>query len=297
MPDKSIFIVDPFKNILNVYRTILEEKGFAVSTGADLDQVLESRSFIGYSIIITEFFFPVDKTCHFIRMVKKAVPETYLIMSSSVIIDDPAYKEMFDAGLDDVLIKPYGQDILLAHIEKGIKRQKLFIENKKYEKEAFYPSVQGDHPGVFGPAFFKKLLRQEIKKAKRHQQPMSIILLKLPSKERMGTRFESFYDELIDLLRKSLREEDLMGRENGNLGIILDKTDEAGSQNLGRRLSQLINTHPSFQSNLSFQDIANELSFQYYTFPHQTDIPEFLTPLMQEMEVEILSNQPHELFR
>ena len=62
------------------------------------------------------------------------MPETYLIMSSSVIIDDPAYKEMFDAGLDDLLVKPYGQEKLLAHIEKGIKRQKIFIENKKYEK-------------------------------------------------------------------------------------------------------------------------------------------------------------------
>jgi DNA-binding response OmpR family regulator len=290
MPEKSIFIVDPFENILNVYRTILEEKGFVVSTGTDLDQVLQSGLFIGYSIIITEFFFPLEKTCHFIRMVKKSMPETYLIISSSVIIDDSAYKEMFDAGLDDVLVKPYGQDKLLAHIEKGIMRQKVFIENKKYEKETFHLATPEDHPGVFGPVFFKKLLRQEIKKAKRHQEPMSLILLKLPSKDRMGIRYETFYIELIDLLRKSLREEDVMGRENGNLGIILDKTDEEGSQNLGRRLSQLIKTHPTFQSNLSVQDIVNELAFQYYTFPRQTNIPEFLTPLLKEMEVEFPSN-------
>lgn len=290
MPETSIFIVDPFENILNVYRTILEEKGFVVSIGTDLDQVLQSGLFRGYSIIITEFFFPLEKTCHFIRMVKKAMPETYLIISSSVIIDDPAYKEMFDAGLDDVLVKPYGQDKLLAHIEKGIIRQKVFVENKKYEKETFHLAALEDHPGVFGPVFFKKLLRQEIKKAKRHQEPMSLILLKLPSKDRMGIRYETFYIELIDLLRKSLREEDVMGRENGNLGIILDKTDEEGSQNLGRRLSQLIKTHPTFQSNLSVQDIVNELAFQYYTFPRQTNIPEFLTPLLKEMEVEFPSN-------
>ncbi len=116
-----------------------------------------------------------------------------------------------------------------------------------------YSTAPEDHPGVYGPVFFKKLIRQEIKKARRHQQPVSLILLKLPSKDRMGNRFGSFYIELIDLLRKSLREEDLIGRENGNLGIILDKTDEAGSQNLGRRLSKLIQTHPSFQANLSLQ--------------------------------------------
>ncbi len=264
MPEKSICIIDPFENVLNVYRMILEEKGFAVCTFAELDQALQSCSSTAYSIIITEFFFPLEKMCHFIRSVKKVVPETYLIMSTSVIIDDPSYKEMFDVGLDDLLVKPYGQEKLMAHIEKGIKRQKIFLENKKNEKGfIFYPAVQEDHPGVFSPAYFKKLIRQEIKKARRHQQPVSLILLKLPSKDRMGTRFGSFYVELIDLLRKSLREEDLMGRENGNLGIILDKTDEAGSQNLGRRLSKLIQTHPSFQSNLSLQDILNELAFQY----------------------------------
>jgi DNA-binding response OmpR family regulator len=291
MPEKSICIIDPFENVLHVYRMILEEKGFTVFTAAELDQAPQGFSLKNYSIIITEFFYPLEKLCNFIRSVKKEVPEIYLIMSTSVTIDDPTYKEMFDAGLDDLLTKPYGQEKLMAHIEKGIKRQEIFIENLNNEKGAgFYAIVKEDDQGVFGPAYFKKLIRQEIKKARRHQQPVSLILLKLPSKDRMDTRFGSFYVELINLLRKSLREEDLIGRENGNLGIILDKTDESGSQNLGRRLSKLIQTHPYFQSDLSFQDIINELAFQYYTFPHQTNIPDFLTPLLKEMEVEFSSH-------
>jgi DNA-binding response OmpR family regulator len=288
MPEKSICLIDPFENIFNVYRMILEEKGFKVCTTAELDHAPEDCY---YSVIIMEFFYPVEKLCQFIKSIKRKTPETYLIMSTSVIIDDLTYKTLFDAGLDDVLVKPYGQEILLAHIEKGMKRQEIFIENNKIKKEpSYYPTSQEDLPGVFGPVFFKKMLRQEFKKAKRHQQPISLILLKLPSKEKMGTRFESFYIELIELLRKSLREEDLMGRENGNLGIILDKTDEAGSQQLGLRLSKLIQTHPSFQSNPSEKDIIKELAFQYYTFPNQKDIPELLTSLLREIEVEFPSH-------
>jgi DNA-binding NtrC family response regulator len=59
---KSILIIDPFKNVINIYRMILEEKGFAVSTAADLDQVPQNKSLETYSIIITEFFFPLEKT-------------------------------------------------------------------------------------------------------------------------------------------------------------------------------------------------------------------------------------------
>ena len=288
MPEKLICLIDPSENVLNVYRMILEEKGFVVCNFAELDQALNSCSSIAYSIIITEFFFPLEIMCHFIRSVRKVLPETYLIVSTSMIIDDPSYKEMFDTGLDDLLVKPYGQEKLMAHIEKGIKRQEIILKNKKGFSS--YPAFEDDYPGVFGPDYFKKLIRQEIKKARRHQQPVSLILLKLPSKDRMGNRFGSFYMELIDLLRKSLREEDLIGRENGNLGIILDKTDEAGSRNLGRRLSELIKTHPSFQANLALQETLNELAFQYYTFPYQTNIPEFLTPLLKEMEVEFPSH-------
>ena len=135
MPEKSICIIDPFENVLDVYRMILEEKGFTVCTFVELDQALQSCSSTAYSIIITEYFFPLEKMCHFIRSVKKLAPETYLIVSTSVIIDDPSYKDMFDVGLDDLLVKPYGQEKLMAHIEKGIKSQKIFLENKKNEKE------------------------------------------------------------------------------------------------------------------------------------------------------------------
>jgi PleD family two-component response regulator len=290
MPKKSICIIDPFKNILEVYRIILEEKGYEVDTALTLEESLHCCALKSYSIIITEYFFPLEKMRHFIRSIKKVTPETYLIMNTSVTIDDPTYKALFDMGLDDLLVKPYEQEKLLAHIEKGVIRQEILIEKQKREKGVYSdPVAQGDPRGVFSPVYFNKLIRQEIKKAKRHNQPVSFVLLRLPSKDIMGNGFESFYLELINLLRKSLREEDIMGRENGNLSIILEKTDEAGSQKLGRRLEALIQAHPSFQSKPSLQAVLNGLAFQYYTFPHPETIPEFLRPLLKEIETEFPS--------
>jgi PleD family two-component response regulator len=287
MPKKSICIIDPIKNILEVYRIILEEKGYEVDTVLTLEEALHCCALKSYSIIITEYFFPLEKMCHFIQSIKKAAPETYLIMNTSVTIDDSTYKALFDMGLDDLLVKPYEQEKLLAHIEKGVIRQEILIENQKREKGVYSdPVAQGDPRGVFSPVYFNRLIRQEIKKAKRHSQPVSFILLRLPSKEMMDNEFGSFYDELINLLRKSLREEDVMGRENGNLGIILEKTDEAGSQKLGRRLTALIQAHPSFQSKPTLKAVLNGLVFQYYTYPHPENIPEFISPLLKEIEIE-----------
>ncbi len=156
-------------------------------------------------------------------------------------------------------------------------------------KALFDPTNREDSPEIFTPPYFKRLIRQELKKARRHQQPLSLILLKLPSKDIVAEGFEPFYFELIRLLRKSLREEDLLGRENGNLGILLQQTDQSGSQNLGKRLSTLIQTLPSFQTNSSLQTLFNESAFQYYTFPDQSDIPEFISPLLKEIDQEFPS--------
>ena len=76
----------------------------------------------------------------------------------------------------------------------------------------------------------------------------------------MAEGFEPFYFELIRLLRKSLREEDLLGREDGHLGILLQQTDQSASQNLGRRLSTLIQTLPSFRTNSVAANLVQRIS-------------------------------------
>ncbi len=137
MLKKSILVVDPIKNVLDVYRMILEEKGYAVDTAIDLEEALHFCFLNCYSVVITEYFTPLEKMHHFIRSIKESTPETYQIMSTRVTIDDLNYKELFDMGLDDLLVKPYGRERLLAHIEKGIKRQELCRENQKNEQGSF----------------------------------------------------------------------------------------------------------------------------------------------------------------
>ena len=157
MLKKSICLIDPIKNVLDVYRMVLEEKGYAVDTAIDLEEALHGCFLNCYSVIITEYFTPLEKMHHFIRSIKESTPETYQIMSTSVNIDDLNYKKLFDMGLDDLLVKPYGREKLLAHIEKGIKRQELCRENQKNEQRLF---VDPDQPGGFSgnlyPALFQK---------------------------------------------------------------------------------------------------------------------------------------------
>lgn len=291
MNDNSILLFDPFENILTIYQTILEEAGFQVNTTTDLTKAAHFFSIKHYPIVIIEYVISFEDTVQFIQGVKKTSPETYIILNSSIAIDDQTYGKFFEMGLDDYLLKPYAPEKLLLHIRKGLKQIKLVQECREKERQSFFdPMAQKVQQEIFTPLYFKRELRRELKKADRHLQPMSLLLLKLPTQEVMGERFEPFYGKLINILKGGLREEDILGRENGKLGILLSQTDQTGSQTLGERLSNKIKSHPSFESDHFIKPIINDLAFQYYTFPDSSEIPEFINPLLQGLA---LDHPPH----
>jgi GGDEF domain-containing protein len=151
-----------------------------------------------------------------------------------------------------------------------------------HEQQSFFePMAQKVNQEIVNSLYFKKEIRRELKKAKRHQNPMSLLLLKIPNREILGDRYESFYGGLVKILKGALREEDVVGRENGRLGIILSQTDQIGSQILGQRLSEEIQSNPSFQADEFLKPILQDLAFQFYTFPDQSELPEFILPLLE----------------
>jgi GGDEF domain-containing protein len=106
----------------------------------------------------------------------------------------------------------------------------------------------------------------------------------------MGERFEFFCQELAKLVRTYTREEDMVGRENGNFGILLPETDQAGSQALLKRLTRLIQDEQSFQFDETMRPYSETLSFQTFTYPEEFLIPESLMSVLEEINKEYSRN-------
>jgi GGDEF domain-containing protein len=141
---------------------------------------------------------------------------------------------------------------------------------------------------IFNTAFFKRCLRQEFKRAKRHHHPFSLLLIQVPGGEKIGNRFESFYMDLAKIVKKHTREEDMIGKNNGEIGIILPETDETGSGALVQRLLNLIHADPQFKHDESLSSYIEALSFQSFTFPGQFSIPESLKAVLEDVDKENL---------
>src|SRR5512136_3062331 len=158
-------------------------------------------------------------------------------MVTNAIIDEKTYEKLFTIGVDDFILKPYSPERILVHIKKGLKQRDLILRQQKLEKLSFFePFAQEIQEVIFNIAFFKRCFRQELKRAKRHHHPFSLILIRVPGSGEIGSRFDSFYMDLVKIVKKHTREEDLIGKNNGEIGIILPETDQTGSETLLQRL-------------------------------------------------------------
>ncbi len=276
-----ILLIDPFKNLVDMYQILLETENFFVETAKDLEEAFQRFSNRQYSVVITEYFSEVEDSCRIIPFVKNNAPATYILMVTYKNIDDQTYGSLFDLGLDDLIIKPCSPEKILVHIQKGLRQREWVLQKQELERQIILdPIARRTQTYIFSQSYFRRCLRQELKRAKRRRHPLSLLLLQIPPRDRMGDHFELFFAELAKILRGYIREEDVVGRENGNLGILLPETDQVGSRVVLQRLFNLI------QSDRVMEPITKNLSFQSFTYPTEFEVPQSLKKVLEEIDKE-----------
>jgi len=287
MPNDWILLIDPFKNLLNAYRVILEDQGYFVESAMSLKESSEKLSLRPYSVVITEYFSPFEETYLMIQQTKQMHPETSIIMVTNTTIDDTSYEKLFDAGLEDIILKPYSPEKILVHIKKGLRRRDWMLGKEELKKQADSKSLHRGVPDLnLEPVHFKKCLRQELKRTRRHQHPLSLLLLEISNDPILGDRSDSFCAELAGTFRKHIREEDTVGRDNGHIGILLPETDQMGSQAVMKRLSTLAQSHPAFLSDKTLRSLIQTLPIRAFTYPEKFIVPQSLRTVVEEVSKE-----------
>jgi PleD family two-component response regulator len=275
----SILLIDPFKNLVNAYHIFLAEEGYSVEVALNLGDAYRLVNKNRYDIMIMEYVSPFVDTEEMIDRVKKFFPDTYILMVTNATIDEETYERLFTLGVDDFILKPYSPDKILVHLRKGLKQRELILQLQELKRLNLLDRITEEiNAPVFNRVFFEKWLRQELKKSKRHQHPFSLLLIRtgVEEREKLGDGFDRFYSELIRMIRRSSREEDVVCKNNGEISLILPETDEKGCEALMRRLSNIVQTHTPFKSDKVLKPFVQTLSFQSYTYPTQFEIPESL---------------------
>lgn len=287
MDQDWILLVDPFKNLLNAYRMILEEEKYLVETAGTIKEAYLLFDKKSYSVVLMEYLPPFEPFQKMIQWMKEKSSETYIMVVTNATVDEKTYARLFDIGVDDFILKPYAPQKIIICIKKGLRQREVIARVNQLERlNLLDPIARNIEELIFSKIFLKRCLRQELKKSRRHRHPFSIILIQIPANEKGGERYDHFYGELARRIRKFIREEDFMIKNNGEIALLLPDTNQMGSQALGGRLSDLIRNDPSWISDDLLSTMVQAPSFQCFTYPDQFDLPEPLRGMVQEMQKE-----------
>jgi diguanylate cyclase (GGDEF)-like protein len=287
-----ILLVDEDLNVLTSFKTLLEERGFEVETAQDRDQFLSILSRKSFSVLITEYLLQHADTRDIVRRVKTTSPQTYIIVVTGAAVDEILHEELVDLGIGDLFIKPFPIEGLVIAVKKGFQQRQLAMGVKGLRKQLnlartrFRKASQGylldpltgsPECQIYNDRYLRDRFNRELKRARRHNRYLSLMLLSLTSPEKvkgLGPRkTDRYLTEMARVVRENIRAEDTVARHRQGFALILPETERGGTDCVIRRLKGLIQGHPPFLSDPQFKQLNRQLNFTSYSYPEQLEIP------------------------
>jgi PleD family two-component response regulator len=280
--EHPLLLIDPYKNLLQAYALLLGDLGFPVDTAFNLQEARARLAENKYALIVCELLYPPKICLNFWQESKRENPDTFFIVLTDMDLTDEDYKTFFDSGIDDLLEKPCSPEKLLVRIRRGLRYRDLRVTVDRLKNLALMdPLTESAKKVVLDAGYFRQCLRQEMKKARRHREPFSLVMINNAGGADKDDHTGKFVIELAGLLGRNTREEDLLGRDRDAFGLILPRTGREGSQVLTDRLNGVLRKHPAFQEG-PFWELVQRINFETCTYPDQTDLPEPYAGLLAE---------------
>ena len=287
-----ILLVDEDPNVLTSFKTMLEERGFEVETAQDRGQALSHLSRKSFSVLITEYLLEHVDTRDIIHRVKTTSPEMFVIVVTGAAIDEILHEELVDLGISDLFIKPFPIEGLVIAVKKALRTRHLAMGAKRLRKQLnlarirfretsegylLDPLTGSPECQIYNDRYLRDRLNRELKRARRHNRYLSLMLLSLTSPEKvkgLGPRkTDRYLIEMAKVVRENIRAEDTVGRHRQGFAFILPETESDGTTCVIRRLKGLIQGHPPFLSDPQFKKLNRRLNFTSYSYPEQLEIP------------------------
>lgn len=298
MSEGKILIVDDDGNTRNAYKDLFDGCGFDTCVAENENRALELLRSENCQAILLDLMVTSSALLSVAEKMKKEFPTVFI----SIMIADPSpamLKKAINAGIDDYLVKPLLPMRLIDGIKKGILRYKLEEENWQLRRNLEEIQAQNRQwimhdleTGVFNSQYFTERLDTEVKRAKRHEHWLSLLLCNLElgalgiGEEESNTSPADKILELLKVISGNIRDVDIIGRYNSGFAIILPETTLEGSSSLCSRLKKsMIDAFESPNGNDNrLQDYSTKLNVRFgvATYPLDSHLPKKLIKIAED---------------
>jgi DNA-binding response OmpR family regulator len=135
MSKETIVILDNERHIQWTLKKLLEAEQYTILPADSIGSVMPIFSEREVACLITEYWIDHFYTLELVRGLKKTFPETYVMMLTSKELNDEKYKEILNAGVDDLFEKPFAAAKILLHLKKGLRQRNIFLQKKQLEQK------------------------------------------------------------------------------------------------------------------------------------------------------------------
>lgn len=181
-----VLVLDDEMLVLNVIESVLRNRGYDVWITNDADQALEILRAHEADILILDLVMPGKSGIEFYRELKQekiVIPTIVLTASDNTDDHVLALRE----GIDDFLKKPFEADVLVANVEKLIKKEQK--HKNAYLKDGLTTA--------YTRRFFAERFAQEKAKYQRDGIPFSVVFIDLDHFKEINDTYGHVFGDVV----------------------------------------------------------------------------------------------------
>lgn len=246
-----ILIVDDSPDNLEVLATRLRFRGYEIDTAVSGTEAIEHTTKSPPDLMLLDIMMPDIDGFEVTRRIKNN-PVLPFIPIILVTARDSTQDKVagLDAGADDYLTKPINFPELEARVRSMLRIKELQDELGEKNKELEQLSISDGLTNLFNHRHIQEMVHDEYERARRTGEPLSVVMFDFDHFKRVNDEHghqvgDRVLQEMADILRKTAREIDKLGRYGGEEFIaLLPETDPENATVFAERVRERVARHP-----------------------------------------------------
>lgn len=261
MPELNVLVIDKDKAVRDLLKEELGLVGYKVWVTSEAEEGLTLVKKIPFGIILTDLKLPNIDGIELVKKLKEVRSE------SSVIAIVPYYSlrlaiEAISKGdILDYVTKPFNVEEVKLVLRRVVDRQ--YLLRQAGQKELYRElSIMDGLTGVYNRRYLDEILRREVERAKRYNQPLSLLMADIDDFKKYNDTYghpagDELLKKIANFFVEAVRSVDTIFRYGGEeFVVLLPQTLKQGAIEVAKRLI-----------NLARQNLPVTISFGLTAYP------------------------------
>jgi diguanylate cyclase (GGDEF)-like protein len=274
MAEEWILIVDDEQTITEFIVDALQPNGYQLTATGTVKLAVENLCARRYALVITDIKFPDGDGMDIVRQAKKLDPDTEIIIITAYASLNTAV-DAIALDVFDYIQKPFPIDRIRLAVRNALTKRSLSMHNRqlihdleqdqldleqKIEQATRELKLANDNLAklaitddltqLYNHRYLQERLDEEVKKAIRYDQPLSLIMIDCDQFKDYNDTYghqkgDALLKQISQLFMENVREVDLVARYGGDeFAVVLPQTNGTAAVVVAEKLRHIVDSTP-----------------------------------------------------